>query len=242
MPTAPTRLGLQTGELDDRRRDITPRDHHLWGRACRCYLARDAAGGAHHPDDIAILCERWPRRRQAGHPEALGVTVVLASRFAGRERVLRALTAHGVRTDEIWEPAPAAEMVEPIAVMRPRFPYIFDADNEQPAPIVPVLDGPRSPKVAELMEAIRQQDPTLAEAIVLGADLETLELLDGLSRNAARAARAGLSAVVDHDRAYWLRRAEGARTRQRLEGASYGWRGDNFPPECLEAARAEQRH
>ena len=241
MPDAPTRLALQTGELDDHRRDITPRDDHLWARACRCYLARHA-GSAQDLDDIAILCERWPRKRQVGHAEALGVTVTLASRFAGRERVLRALTAHGVTTDEIWEPAPAAAAVESAAVTRPSFPYIFDPDSEQPAPIVPVLDGPRSPKVAELMEAIRQQDPTLAEAIVLGADLETLELLDGLSRNAARAERTQLSAVVDHDRAYWLRRAEGARTRQRLEGASYGWRGDSFPPECLEAARAQQRH
>ena len=187
------------------------------------------------------LCERWPVERTPGYAEAFAVTLALASPFAGRERVMRALAAC-IGTDDIGELGAPPALAELGSVTRPRFPHIFDPDNEQPAPIIAVLDGPRSPKVAELMENIKQHDPTLAEAIVLGADLETLELLDNLRHNAARSSRTELAAQVDHDWAHWQRRAHGARTRQRLEGSSYGWRGDNFPPECLEAARAEQRH
>ncbi len=50
-----------------------------------------------------------------------------------------------------------------------------------------------------------------------------------------------LAAQVEQDRARWRRRADQARARQRLEGSHYGWLSDNFPPRCLEAARAANR-
>ena len=236
MPSTPTRLALQTGELDDHRRDIGPGDH-LWDRAHRCYTAHDL-------EDMRVLCRLWPSRDGSGNLiEACAVTVALAAPFASRERVLIALTAHGFTLDELagaGEPPPV--LAESPDASRPHCPRVYDPDADERAPIVAVLDGPRSAKVALLLDAIKRQDPPLAEAIVLGADLETLELLDRLSSDAKRAARGELAAQVDHDRAHWRHRADQVRARQRLEGARYGWHGDNFPPGCLEAARAEQRH
>ena len=243
VPSAPSRLALQSGELDDHRRQLT-HDDDLWDVARRCHAARhDDCARQHDHADLKDLCERWPRESATGCAEACAVTVALAAPFASRERVLRALTAHGFTLDELrgdGEPAPI--LIAPGTTPRPRFPYVFDPDTEQRAPIVAMLDGPRSLKVAEMMEAIKQHDETLAEAMVLGADLETLEMLERLSRDATRAARRELAAHVDQDRAHWRQRAEQARARQRLEGTHYGWHGDNFPRGCLEAARAEHRH
>lgn len=242
MPSAPGRLALQTGELDDHRRDVTAADD-IWDRACRIYLAHDLNAGA-QDEELRMLCDLWPRRHGASnHAEACAVTVALAAPFADRERVLRALTVHGFTMDELrGEGEHAPMLITPGPTPRPRFPYIFDPDTEQRAPIVAILDGPRSMKVAEMLEAIKQHDEILAEAMVLGADLETLEMLERMARDATRAARRELAAHVDHDRAHWRQRAEQARARQRLEGRYYGWHGDNFPRGCLEAARAEHRH
>ncbi len=243
MSSAPARLALQSGRLDDHRREITA-DDDLWNDACRCFLERDEIDGAQHADDMRALCERWPRREGApGDREALAVTLALASPFAGRERVLEALSGHGVVADTSRGERPHAPvLVSPWAVPRPRFPHIYDPDGEERAPIIAVLDGPLSAKVTQMLDAIKRQDATLADAIVLGADLETLELLDRLSLEAKRAARWELAAQVEQDRARWRRRADQARARQRLEASHYGWHSDNFPPGCLEAARAAIRH
>ena len=242
MPATPARLALQTGLLDDHRRPIEPGDK-LWDRARRWYAEREDVD-ALHDDELRALCERWPARIPATGPvEALAVAVALASPFAGRERILAALTAGGVAPDGLGaERAHAPALVSPWAVERPPFPHIYDPDSEERAPIIAVLDGPRSAKVAELLETIKRQDRTLADAIVLGADLETLELLDRLLLEATRAARWELAAQVEQDKARWSRRAEQARARQRLEASHYGWHSDNFPPGCLEAARAAKRH
>ena len=243
MSRAPARLALQTGRLDDHRSHIEPGDA-LWERAHRSFLARDTHGGGPPGDDLRALCDRWPYSEGApGHPEAVAVTVALASPFADRERILRALDGAGGSADAAAQEALQARIAaDPAGAPRPRFPHIYDPDSEQPAPIVAVLDGPQSPNVAALLETIKRRDEVLAEAIVLGADLETLESLDRLALEAKRAGRPQMAAQFEHDRDHWKRLAEQARARQRLEGSQYGWRSDNFPPGCLEAARAEIRH
>lgn len=238
MSRTPARLALQTGRLDDHRRHIEPGDP-LWDRACRWFVDRDGGEGAQDPDEARYLCEHWPRRdgslRQA---EAVAVALALASPFAGRDRILRAVGADAPGQQPLDAPIP----VGAASASRPRFPHVYDPDAEQRAPIIALLDGPRSAEVAELLETIKQQDEVLAEAIVLGADLETLESVDRLAVEARRAGRPEMAAQFEHDRQHWKRRAEQARARQRLEGSQYGWRSDNFPPGCLEAARAEIRH
>lgn len=244
MTRAPARLALQTGRLDDHRSHLQPGDA-LWQRAHRWFLGRDKVGGAPLTDDLRDLCERWPYSEgSAGHPEAVAVTVTLAAPFADRDRVLRALDGAGVAPDApaIDESLDARIVAGSKDAARPRFPHIYDPDVEEPAPIVAVLDGPQSPKVAELLELIKRRDDVLAEAIVLGADLDTLESLDRLALEASRAGRAEMQEQFERDRQRWTRRAEQARARQRLEGSHYGWQSDNFPPGCLEAARAEIRH
>lgn len=243
MSRAPARLALQTGRLDDHRSQIEPGDA-LWERAHRWFVSRDKLDGTPPADELRILCERWPcSERGPGDPEAVAVTVALASPFADRERILRALDGAGGRPDAAAQESLQARIVAgPAGAPRPRFPHIYDPDREEPAPVVAVLDGPQSPHVAALLETIKQRDEVLAEAIVLGADLETLESLDRLALEARRAARPEMAAQFEHDREQWKRRAEQARARQRLEGSQYGWRSDNFPPGCLEAARAEIRH
>ena len=243
MSKAPARLALQTGRLDDHRGHIEPGDA-LWERAHGWFLGRDKPDAAPPADDLRDLCERWPYSEGSlGHPEAVAVTVALASPFADRERILRALDGAGGSADAAAQESLQARIVADAAgAPRPHLPRIYDPDSEQPAPIVAVLDGPQSPDVAALLEAIKQRDEVLAEAIVLGADLETLESLDRLALEARRAGRPEMAAQFEHDREHWKRRAEQARARQRLEGSQYGWRSDNFPPGCLEAARAEIRH
>ena len=238
---APTRLALQTGRLDDERRHLTP-DDALWDDACQCFLARDEIDVLRCAEAVS---DRWPAREGApSQREALAVTVALASPFAARDRILRALNGAGVHPE-----APAEErnggpplQVSPWVVPRPRFPHIYDPDTEQRAPIVAVVDGPSSSAVAQFLETIKKRDEALADAIVLGADLDTLESLDRLSLDAQRAARWELAAKVQQDSERWKRRAEQARARQRLEGSQYGWSSDNFPPGCLEAVRAHIRH
>ena len=196
-------------------------------------------------DELPALCEQWPPRDPGppGHDEALAVAVALASPFAGRDRILAALGAyvppfHGSGA----QAARAPVLVSPWTVSRPPFPYIYDPDVEKRAPIIAVLDGPRSPVVGAMLETLKTRDAILAEAIVLGADLDALELLDRLEADASRAARQGLAEQVQHDKAHWSRRADQARARKRLEASHYGWHSDNFPPGCLEAARAAKRH
>lgn len=243
MSRAPARLALQTGRLDDHRSHIGPGDA-LWERALRWFLGRDTLDGGPPADDLRALSERWPYREgEAGNTEAVAVTVALASPFADRERILRALDDAGAPPDATaQEPLQACIVADPAGAPRPHFPHIYDPDSEQPAPIVAILDGPRSANVAALLETIKRRDAVLAEAIVLGADLDTLESLDRLVLEAQRAGRPEMAAQFEHDREHWKRRAEQARARQRLEGSQYGWRSDNFPPGCLEAARAEIRH
>ena len=239
----PTRLALQTGWLDDHRRHLEP-DDDLWSDAYQCFLARDDVDSAASADTVHALCERWPPRAgPGGHAEALAVAVALASPFAARERILKALSPYAVGPDPIGGERSAPPIrLSPWSVPRPPFPYIYNPDGEKRAPIIAVVDGPRSPKVAELLDTIKRRDKRLADAIVLGADLETLESLDRLSHDADAPGWENLAAQVEHDRERWEREADRARLRQRLEGAHYGWRSDNFPPGCLEAARAEPRH
>lgn len=243
MPPPPTRLALQTGRLDDQRRPLGPADD-LWEEACRWYRSRDDGGRAPDAAELRRLCERWPAEHgAAGSREAVAVVVALAAPFADRDRILRGLAASGVPADGPAEdPRPAPILVSPWVVPRPPLPHVYDPAAEERAPLIAVLDGPRSDVVAHLLEGLRINDETLADAIVLGADLDTLESLDRLARDARRAARRELAATVEHDRQRWRRRAEQARARQRLEGPHYGWAGDNFPPGCLEAARGEARH
>lgn len=241
MPAAPARLALQTGRLDDRRPYLEPH-HELWDRAYRRLIDRDEGGSADR--ELLELSDHWPSAGAApGHDEALAVTLALASPFAAPDRILEALGAYGA-------PAPGAHpdrpqvpvLVSPWDAARPTFPYIYDPDREQRAPIIAVLDGPRDAVVGAMLETIKSRDATLADAIVLGAELETLELLDTMSLDADRTARRGLSEQVEHDRARWSGRAEQARARQRLEASRYGWHSDNFPPGCIEAARVANRH
>jgi hypothetical protein len=66
-----------------------------------------------------------------------------------------------------------------------------------------------------------------------------LDMLDRLGLDATRAARAAFAERTEHDKHEWVHRADRVRSRQRLEGAYYGWVSDNMPPGCLEAARGE---
>lgn len=242
MSRAPARLALQTGRLDDHRRHIEPGDA-LWERAHRWFVGRDKLDAA-PAGDLRALCERWPYGEgSVGRAEAVAVTVALASPFADRDRILRALDGAGEPRHAATQRSLQARVVaDPAGAARPHLPRIYDPDSEEPAPIVAILDGPQSPNVAALLETIKQRDAVLADAIVLGADLETLESLDRLALEARRAGRPEMAAQFEHDREHWKRRAEQARARQRLEGSQYGWRSDNFPPGCLEASRAEIRH
>jgi hypothetical protein len=239
----PARLALQTGRLDDHRGCVTPRDG-LWRLANKLFRARDehhADAAAERAAELDTLCARWPSRPgDHGHSEALAVTLALVAPFAGRERVLAALAPADAAADALErELAAAPALASPWSPPRPRFPYVYDPDVEQRAPIVAMLDGPRSPKVAEFLRTIRQRDENLAAAIVLGADLDMLDMLDVLDRHATRAARLALADRIERDKRDWIRRAESARSRQRLEGTYYGWHSDNLPPGCLEAARGE---
>lgn len=234
----PARLALQTGQLDDHRACITP-DDGFWSTACRLFRERDLI-----PDDADRAAEveaLWPRLpNRPAHVEALAVTVALAEPYAPLQRILDALAKPATPADALErELAGAPALASPWSPPRPRFPYIYDADSEQRAPIIALLDGPRSPRVAELLNTIKQQDENLSAAIVLGADLDMLDLLDGIGHDARGAARATLADKVESDKQHWMRRADGARMRQSLEGAHYGWRSDNLPPGCLRAARGE---
>lgn len=242
MSTTPARLALQTGRLDDHRRHIET-GNALWESAY-LWFRRGDIDGARHDDDLRALCEHWPRSDDSvGQPEAVAVTIALAAPFAERSRILRALSASGALPDgPVRQPLQADILVDAADVARRHFPHIYDPDAQDAAPIVAAVDGPRSAKVAELLEAIKQHDEALADAIVLGADLETLESLDRLALEARHAVRPAMAAQFERDRQRWKRRADQARARQRLEGSQYGWRSDNFPPGCLEATRAEIRH
>ena len=239
VPGAPERLALQTGRLDDQRRHLTPGDE-LWSVAHRCFLARDHDGGA-SAEDLHTLSEWWPATARPAL-EALAVTVALAAPFAPRERILQALAAEieadGLARGDI-ESVPV--VASPSPERRPRFPHVYDPDAEQRASLVAVLDGPCSPEVGRLLDTIKLQDPLLADAIVLGADLDALASLERLDAEARAAARWELATKVEQDRERWRLRAERARARQRLESAHHGWHSDNFPPGCVEAFHAELR-
>ncbi|MEA2219369.1 MAG: hypothetical protein QOJ35_1995 [Solirubrobacteraceae bacterium] len=243
---APGRLALQTGRLDDQRAEITP-DHELWQSAHELFVDRGHLGGAgagEHDRRPDAVCAAWPVRRvRAQAVEALAVVVALAAPFAAEDRILRALAGPGGEPAELGRMlAVAPAVASSWASARVRFPHVYDPDSEAPAPIVAVLDGPRSPEVAALLHTIKEQDRNLADAIVLGADLEMIDLLESLGLTARRAGRTSLADMFEQDRRRWMQRAEAARARQRVEGADYGWRCDNLPPECVEAARAETLH
>jgi hypothetical protein len=239
VPGAPERLALQTGRLDDERRHLTPGDE-LWSVAHRCFVARDHDGGA-SAEDLHTLKEWWPATVTPAL-EALAVTVALAAPLAPRERILQAL-AEEIAADRLTrcdiESVPV--VVGPPPAPRPRFPYVYDPDAEPRAPLVAVLDGPCSPEVGRLLDTIKRQDPLLADAIVLGADLDALASLERLDAEARAAARSQLAAKVEQDMERWRLRAAHARARQRLESAHHGWHSDNFPPGCVEAFQAELR-
>ena len=241
-PSAPIRLALQSGRLDDHRRDITQVDE-IWERAYRRYRDRDRLDDHEaHDGDARTLCELWPAgERRTAHAEALAVTVALAAPFASRDRILGALAPSTVPAGTLERELAHAPPVlsGPGASPRPRFPYVYDPDTEARAPIVAIVDGPRSPKVGEFLDTVKEQDQSLADAIVLGAELEMLELLDRLCLDAQRAARVELAEHFEQDRRRWRERADSVRSRQRLEGSHYGWHSDNLPPGCLEAAEAE---
>ncbi len=239
----PARLALQTGSLDDHRAYITA-DDACWESASARYLERRRghSGGldGRARSELEALCRAWPRSNRPARGEALAVTVELAGPFAGIDRILRALATPSAPVDTLaQELANAPLLASPWAPPRPRFPYVYDPDRERRAPIVAILDGPRSRDVAKLMNTIKQHDENLATAIVLGAELEMLDMLDRISLDARRASRAALAERAEGDKNEWLRRADAARSRQRLEGGYYGWLSDNLPPGCLEAARGE---
>ena len=119
---------------------------------------------------------------------------------------------------------------------RPRFPYIYDPDGSQRCPVVALLDGPRSPKVAELLDRLKERDRNLADAVVLGADVDMLDSLERLGAAARVSGRTNLADMFEHDRRLWRARADAARGRQRLEGSHYHWLTDNVPPEGIDAA------
>ncbi len=233
----PARLSLQSGRLDDHRREITP-DDDVWELAYRRFLDRDRIDT---DEDVRTLCELWPvSERQGEDVEALAVTVALAAPFADLSRILEALAARTAPADRLREQlARGPALADPGSRPRPRFPRVYDPRIEDREPIIAVFDGPRCPRVGEFLEIIKEQDRSLADAIVLGAELEMLDLLDRLCLDAKRAARVELADHFEQDRTRWRERAGALRSRQRLEGAQYGWRSDNLPPACLEAAEAE---
>lgn len=60
------------------------------------FVGRDGGGDVRDPDEVRALCERWPHREGSGaDAEAVAVTSALASPFAERDRILRALAAAG---------------------------------------------------------------------------------------------------------------------------------------------------
>lgn len=242
----PARLALQTGRLDDHRSCITS-DDAFWQAACLRFARRDDIHDERLDDgrdaELETLCMIWPPRGDPGRVEALAVTVDLAAPFAGRDRILAALSTPSVPVDALErELAVAPALASPWSPPRPRFPYIYDPDSEDRAPIIAMLDGPRCPQVAIFMNTMKEHDENLAAAIVLGADVDLLDLLDDVSLTATRASRPALAGTFEHDKLHWMQRAEGERVRQRLEGKHYGWRSDNVPPGCLEAAKGEIEH
>jgi hypothetical protein len=249
MTTAarPARLALQTGAPDDRRPPITPA-HDLWAAAYELYLEQehldDVERATRHASRVGALCGSWPTRAdETDAGEALAVVLALAAPYATEERVLAALRdPGGDPADGAVTGTDARVVASPQDAQRPHLPRIYDPDSEQRAPVIAILDGPRSPAVAELLETIKRRDPNLADAIVLGAVLEMLDLLDRLGLDARGAGRSNLADMFEHDRRLWHERAETARARQRLEGARYHWHTDNAPPGCIEAAHREAQH
>jgi len=243
----PARLALQTGGLDDHRPSIAPHDN-LWQTAYELFVERQHVDGvehaARHDERLSALCAAWPMSDGEAEPvEALAVTVALAAPFAGEHRVLMVLAVAGSETAELGRlMADAPVFATPGAAERPHFPHIYDPDVEERAPISAMLDGPRSTKVAEFLTTIQERDHDLADAIVLGADLEMLDLLHRLLLDAKRAGRTNLENMFAQDRQTWRDRAEAIRARQRLEGAAYHWHSDNLPPGCIPAARGEAQH
>jgi hypothetical protein len=240
----PARLALQTGRLDDRRPPIMP-GHALWGPAYELFLDQQQLGdvqrAADHERRMTALCAAWPMAEGQAEPvEAVAVVVALAAPFAPEERILQALAQPGSDPAELGRQiADAPVIASPWDAPRPHFPHIHDPDAEQRAPVIAILDGPRSEKVGEFLETIKQRDRNLADAIVLGASLEMLDLIERLGSDARRAGRTTLAEMFDHDRLMWHERAGMARARQRLEGGHYHWHTDNAPPGCIEAARGE---
>jgi hypothetical protein len=243
----PRRLALQTGRLDDDRRHITP-DDDLWRSAYELFVEQGqiegVEHGAAHEAHIEALRAAWPAYEgDADGAQALAVAVALAEPFASRERILGALAAPGrdqAALERLIARVPA--IANSRDASRPRFPHLYDPDVAAPTPIDAIVDGPRSQMVAEHLNTIKQRDRNLADAIVLGADLEILDLLEELGLAARRAGRSELAGMFEHDRRHWQTRADAARARQRLEGLHYHWRCDNVPPECMEAAHAEAYH
>ena len=243
---APARLALQTGRLDDRRPAIAP-GHRLWRTACELFADQERSDGqpaVDHDPRMAGLCVKWPASEDDTEPvEALAVALALAAPFADEDRILRAIAPLGSDPTELSRLLADAPVVTgPYDTLRPPFPRLYDPDSADRSPIVAMLDGPRSSKVAELMHAMQDRDPNLADAMVLGADLEILDLLEELGIAARRAGRSELADMFEHDRRHWQTRADAARARQRLEGIRYHWHCDNLPPECMEAAQAEAYH
>jgi hypothetical protein len=243
---APARLALQTGRLDDRRLPITA-EHPLWTAACELFVDQVVADGleqvGEHDRRMVGLCDQWPvAPGQAEAVEALAVAVALAAPFAREDRILAAFATAGCDEAELARRLADRPVLAKQDAARPRLPHIYDPDSEQPCPIVPLLDGPRSPLVAQLLERLTGRDRNLADAMVLGADVDMLDSLERLGAAARGAGRATLAEMFEHDRQLWMGRAEAARARQRLEGARYHWLSDNIPPEGMEAARAEIRH
>lgn len=242
---APARLALQTGRLDDQRPPITAGDE-LWHSAYELFLEQGHVGeveqAVKHDDRMEALCASWPAREGPDGVEALAVVVALAAPFAAEDRILGALGVDSGPADLRRQIADAPVIASPWDSPRSRFPHIYDPDSEERAPIIAILDGPRSPKVAAFLDTVKEQDRNLADAIVLGADLEMLDLLERLCLDARRAGRSNLADMFEQDRRLWRARADAARARQRLEGPRYHWRTDNAPPGCIEAARGEIHH
>ena len=243
----PARLALQTGRLDDRRPAIAP-GHRLWRTACELFAEQERSDGGQPAEDhdprMAGLRAKWPECEDDTPPvEALAVAVALAAPFADEERILRAIAPLGSDPTELSRLlADAPVLTRPGDAPRPSFPRLYDPDSSDRSPIVAILDGPRSSKVAELMYAMQDRDPNLADAMVLGADLEMLDLLDRLGQAARGSRRSNLADMFESDRRLWHTRADEARARIRLESAGYHWHTDNVPPECIDAARAEIQH
>jgi hypothetical protein len=244
---APARLALQTGRLDDRRASITP-EHRLWSAAYELFVNQAVADGleqvGEHDRRMFGLCDDWPVvPGQAEALEALAVAVALATPFAALDRILAALATPDSDAVELRRRlAERPILAGPQDAPRPRLPRIYDPDASQPCPIVPLLDGPRSPTVAELLDRIKEHDRNLADAMVLGADVDMLDSLERLGAAARASGRTNLAEMFEHDRQLWRGRAETARGRQRLESTRFHWLSDNIPPEGMDAARAEIQH